>query len=204
MNFLLKQSAVQIKNDGILRRARACKHTQKLAELKPDECILIKVSNFRLLRRTKGVSFSSAVLLLLEGLGDRLSSGFRPAVYGTRNYVLTTSFHSSRDSAVSMVTGPDDLGFEFIRQQDIYRFSKRSRRALGPTQLLYDYRGLSPWVKLPRHEADHSPPCSSEVKKWTKCRPITPFPYMHSWCVYGQNYLFYRLLPYSSKFTINF
>jgi hypothetical protein len=42
-----------------------------------------------------------------------------------------------------------------------------SRLALGPTQppIQYVPGTLSPWVKCPGREADHSPTTSAEVKK---------------------------------------
>jgi hypothetical protein len=46
-------------------------------------------------------------------------------------------------------------------------FSTASRPVLGPTQPLIQWgtgRALSPGVKRPGYEADHSPPTSAEVK----------------------------------------
>jgi hypothetical protein len=47
-----------------------------------------------------------------------------------------------------------------------------------PTLLALGTGGLSPGVKLPEREADHSPPSSAEVKNvWS----YTPHPYTYSW-----------------------
>jgi hypothetical protein len=60
-----------------------------------------------------------------------------------------------------------------------------SRPALGPTHSLLSsgYRGvLSSVVKLPRREADHSPPTSSKVKNaW--CYTSTPQYVFMAWCL---------------------
>jgi hypothetical protein len=48
-----------------------------------------------------------------------------------------------------------------------FHFSMSSRPALGPTQppIQWVPGALSPGVKRPGREADHSPPASAEVKK---------------------------------------
>jgi hypothetical protein len=60
-------------------------------------------------------------------------------------------------------------------------FSTSSRTALGSTQLpiqLVPEGGLSPGVKRPGREVDHSPPARAEVKRHG---PIRPLPHTPSW-----------------------
>jgi hypothetical protein len=60
-----------------------------------------------------------------------------------------------------------DHGFESQQGLGISLFTTASRTALGPTQppLQWVPWGLSPGVKRPGREADHSPPSSAEVKE---------------------------------------
>jgi hypothetical protein len=55
-------------------------------------------------------------------------------------------------------------------------FFTSSRPALGPSQPLFQKEpgALSPGVKLPKREADHSPPPSAEVKKTSIYRSPLP------------------------------
>jgi hypothetical protein len=60
-------------------------------------------------------------------------------------------------------------------------FPTASKPALGPTQppIQWVTGAVSPGVKLPRCEADHSPPSSAEVKNaWS----YTSNPHMSSQC----------------------
>jgi hypothetical protein len=73
-------------------------------------------------------------------------------------------------------------GFESWSGQKVL-FSTTFRPALGPTQpfLRWAPGTLSPWVKRPGREADHSPPSNAEVKKtwiYTSTPPIRA----HSLC----------------------
>jgi hypothetical protein len=77
----------------------------------------------------------------------------------------------SRDNAVGIAT---DYRLDDKRGQSSspnrvknFLFSTSSRPVLGPTQPPFQWvlRALSPWVKRPGHETDHSSPTSAEVKK---------------------------------------
>jgi hypothetical protein len=61
-----------------------------------------------------------------------------------------------------------------------FRFSMSSRPALGSTQphLQRVPGALSPGIKRPEREADHSPPTSAEVKKMWICTPTSPYTFM--------------------------
>jgi hypothetical protein len=61
-----------------------------------------------------------------------------------------------------------------------FLFSKSSRPALGSNQPpIQQVPGdLSPWLKLPGREADHSPPASAEVKKMCICTFTPPHAFM--------------------------
>jgi hypothetical protein len=78
-----------------------------------------------------------------------------------------------------------------------YYVPQRPDRLWGPLNLLSNgYRGaLSPRLKRPGREADHSPPSSAEVKNGGA---IPPLPYMSSWhsaelIKHRDNFTFYRL-----------
>jgi hypothetical protein len=61
-----------------------------------------------------------------------------------------------------------------------FLFSMSSWPALGPTQppIQWIPGALSPWVKRPVREADHSLPASDEVKKMWIYTSITPYAFM--------------------------
>jgi hypothetical protein len=67
------------------------------------------------------------------------------------------------------------LGFDSRRGLGIFLFTTGSRTALGSTQppIQWVPVALSPAVKRPGREADHSPPSSAEVKEWVEL-------YLHS------------------------
>jgi hypothetical protein len=77
----------------------------------------------------------------------------------------------SRDSSVGIALGYglDDWGsrVRFPAEAEIFLFTIASRTALGPIQppIQWVPGDLSLGVKRPRREADHSPPCSAEVKE---------------------------------------
>jgi hypothetical protein len=60
----------------------------------------------------------------------------------------------------------DDPGFESRKGQRIYFYLKRSRPTLGHTQppIQCVSGTLSPGLKQPGREADHTPPSTAEVK----------------------------------------
>jgi hypothetical protein len=61
-----------------------------------------------------------------------------------------------------------------------FLFSTASRPALGPSQppTQWVLGTVSPVVKRPGHEADHSPPASAEIKKMWICRSTSPCAFM--------------------------
>jgi hypothetical protein len=68
-----------------------------------------------------------------------------------------------------------DRGFDSRRRLGIFLFTTASRTVLGPTQPLIQWvaGALSPGIKRPGREADHSPPSSAEAKDWVEL-------YLHS------------------------
>jgi hypothetical protein len=101
----------------------------------------------------------------------RRESNLRPIISRFARYligIVPCSFRS-RGSSVGVATGyglDGVLGFDSRRGLGIFLFSTASRPALGPTQppIRWVLRALSPGVKQPGCEADHSPPSSAEVK----------------------------------------
>jgi hypothetical protein len=61
-----------------------------------------------------------------------------------------------------------------------------SRPVLGPTQppIQWVPGALSPGVKQPEREADHSPPTNAEVKKTWVCTSTPPYAFMAQ-CLIG-------------------
>jgi hypothetical protein len=89
----------------------------------------------------------------------------------------------SRDSVVGIATGYglDDLGVGVRVPVGSIIFPGRRRPNLlwGPPSLLSNgYRGLSPGVKRPGRESDHSPPTSAEVKKTWVYTSTPPYLFM--------------------------
>jgi hypothetical protein len=94
-------------------------------------------------------------------------------------YIYTLHGMVAWDSAVGIATG---YGLDHRRGRSSspgggknFQFSMSSRPVLGPTQPPIQWAPgvLSPEVKLPEREADHSPPTRAEVKKsWVyTCTP---------------------------------
>jgi hypothetical protein len=86
----------------------------------------------------------------------------------------------SRNSSVGIATGygVDSLG-SIPGSARVFSSPRCPDQLSGPTSLLSNgYQGLSPGVKRQGHEADHSPPCSAEVKGG---EAIPPLPHMSSW-----------------------
>jgi hypothetical protein len=77
----------------------------------------------------------------------------------------------SQDSSVGIATGYGlgDRGVGVLSPDRVKNFLSftSSRPALGPTQTPVQWvtGALTPGVKRPGREADHSPPTSTEVKK---------------------------------------
>jgi hypothetical protein len=98
-------------------------------------------------------------------------------------------------SGIALRYGLDDRGLEYRKGLGIFLFTTMSRPAVGPTQppVRWVPQALSPGVKRPGREADHSLPSSPEVKNaWSYIHyPNTP-----SWS--GA-----QLKKYSDNFTLN-
>jgi hypothetical protein len=95
----------------------------------------------------------------------------RYLVEQTEIFLRTVAYSRSRDSAVGIVTGygMDDrrVRVRVLVRSRIFSSSRRPDLLRGPHNLISNgYRGaLSPGVKRPGSEADHSPPASAEVKE---------------------------------------
>jgi hypothetical protein len=78
-------------------------------------------------------------------------------------HTFLTSALRRRDSSVGIVTRlrAGRSGFDFRQGLGILLFSTAFRPALEPTQPPIQW---VPGVNRPGREADHSPPCSAEVK----------------------------------------
>jgi hypothetical protein len=96
--------------------------------------------------------------------------GIRPLLHTGINLVFNCQRIMSRDSAVGIAPGYglEDGGGRSSSPGMFknFLFSTSSRPALGPTQppIQWVMGALSPGVKRPGREADHSPPTSSEIK----------------------------------------
>jgi hypothetical protein len=120
----------------------------------------------------------------------------------------------SRDSwvGIALAYGLDDgvLEFDSGRGLGIFLFTTASRPALGPTQSPIQWvpGALSLVIKrLPRREADNSPPSSAEVKEWVGL--YLHFPNTPSWrCAQlkkaqGQLYLYLHLHLHLMSHTVS-
>jgi hypothetical protein len=108
------------------------------------------------------------------------NSGKRPAQLNSQYNCRV----KCRDSAVGIATGYglDDRGVR-VRVPvgaRIFTSPRRHRPALGPTQppIQWVRESLSPGVKRPGREADHSPPTSAEVKKTWVYTSTPPYVFM--------------------------
>jgi hypothetical protein len=88
------------------------------------------------------------------------------------------------DSAIGIVTGYG-LGDRGVRAlvlvgARIFYISMLSRLGLEPTQppIKWISGALSPGVKWPRRQADHSPPTSAKVKKMWVYTSVFPYIFM--------------------------
>jgi hypothetical protein len=85
----------------------------------------------------------------------------------------------SHDSSVGIVLDDRGSRVQFLEGLGIFLFTTVFRTALEPTQpsIQWVTGVLSLGVKQPGREADHSTPCSAEVKEWVElyfCSPSTP------------------------------
>jgi hypothetical protein len=90
------------------------------------------------------------------------------------------------------------LGFDFRRGLGIFLFTTASRKAPGPTQppIQWAPGALSPGVKRPGRDTDHSPPFNAEVKNASSYTSTPQYAFM-AWCSVkgqGQLYLYFYLL----------
>jgi hypothetical protein len=84
---------------------------------------------------------------------------------------------------IALGYGLEDRGFKSRQRLGIFLFTTVSRTVLGPTQppMQWVQGVLSPGVKRPGREADHSPPSSAEVKNaWSYTS--TPQYAFIAWC----------------------
>jgi hypothetical protein len=100
------------------------------------------------------------------------------------NFLPSKQLARSRDSAVGIATsyGLDDrgVGVRVPVWSRIFSSTRHPDRLWGPPNLLSNgYRGdLSPGVKRPEREIDHSPPASAEVKKMWIYTSTPPYAFM--------------------------
>jgi hypothetical protein len=87
--------------------------------------------------------------------------------------------HRSRDSSVSIITGWMAC-VRFPAAERLFSYAQRPDRLWGPPSLLSNghWGFLSPGVKWPGREADHSSPSSAEAKNGGA---IPPLPHTSSW-----------------------
>jgi hypothetical protein len=104
------------------------------------------------------------------------------------HFVLSQVLSKSRDSSVGIALGyglhdRGVLGFHFRRGLGIFLFTTVSRTAQGPTRppIQWILEALSPGVKRPGREADHSPPTSARSRMHGA---IPPSQYLFmTWCL---------------------
>jgi hypothetical protein len=114
------------------------------------------------------VTYSSSVIITLILILLLLISFLHSH---STSFIQTSTSVQSRDSAVRIATGygldDEGVGVRVPMWARIFTSPFRPDRLWGPFRLLSNgYNGaLSPGVKRPGSEADHSPPTSAEVKK---------------------------------------
>jgi hypothetical protein len=89
----------------------------------------------------------------------------------------------SRGSVVGIATGyglyDRGVGVRVPVVSRIFTSPNHPDRLWGPPNLLSNgYRRLSPGIKRPESEAEHSPPASAEVKKMWICTYTPPHAFM--------------------------
>jgi hypothetical protein len=92
-------------------------------------------------------------------------------------YSNETSYDRSVNIATRLRTGRPR--FDSRQRKEVLFFATASKPALGPTQYSFQcvLGSLSPGVKLSGREADHSLPCSAQVRT---CTAIHSLPHMSS------------------------
>jgi hypothetical protein len=98
-----------------------------------------------------------------------------------------------RDASVGMATGyRPHVRVQFPTRVRDFLFSTAFRPALGSTQppIQWVWEAISPGVKQPGHESDHSPSSSAEVKNR---EAIPPHLYVE-WCLIQQDFTLLLLL----------
>jgi hypothetical protein len=98
------------------------------------------------------------------------------------SYMYLDMFRS-QDSVVGMATGygMDDrgVGVQVPVGSRIFSSPHHPSWLWGPLNLLSNgYQDLSPRIKWPGHEADHSPPANAEVKKMWIYTSTSPYALM--------------------------
>jgi hypothetical protein len=96
--------------------------------------------------------------------------------------------------------------FESRQGLGIFLFATASRPALGPIEppIQWIPRVLSPGVKRPGREADHSPPSSAEVKKTWRYTSTPQYAFM-AWCLvkHRDNFIYtFNFIPYTEGLII--
>jgi hypothetical protein len=88
----------------------------------------------------------------------------------------------SQDGVVGIVTGyrldGQGVGVGVLVGSRTFCSPRHPDRLWGPPNLIFRGGGLSPGVKRPGLEADHSPPTSAEVKKTWVYTSTSPYVFM--------------------------
>jgi hypothetical protein len=120
---------------------------------------------------------------------QKISSDFFPPFISLRGpYIICPLFSNPPQSpvlpqkmkpifsGVALGYQLDDRGFESRQRLGIFFFTTVLRPALGPTQLPIQWvtGALSLGVKRPGHEANNSPPSTTEVKNAWSCTSTAP------------------------------
>jgi hypothetical protein len=93
---------------------------------------------------------------------------------------MNGSYSGSLDSTVDIAGRPRGWSLSPAGDKNFFHLSMLSRPVVGPTQTSIQWvpGALSPWVKQPGREPDHSPPGSAEVKKMWIYTSIPPYAFM--------------------------
>jgi hypothetical protein len=98
--------------------------------------------------------------------------------------IITTTATAVVGIATGYGQGPGGRSSSPGRVKNVL-FSKSSRPALGSTQppIQYVPGALSPGVKRPGRESDHSPPASAEIKKMWIYTSTPPYAFMAQYLI---------------------